>query len=294
MCASGAVTRSTLRQQITDALRDEVLAGRLQPGREFTVKQIAEQYGVSATPVREALFDLSAQGLLESDQHRGFRVREFTVDDYRSMVEARALVIDGVIRALFREPTPSAAQVVTYREGMVPVRRRAQEAARAARGGDLDILIGYDLRFWRELGALMSNSYINDFLHRLRVQAWVFAVPYLRHDAGARDWLWHGHPELVAALTLGDHDAVRAVIDDFNAHALSWADRLAAGNPGQPDHDPQPAGAPLVGEPPTAEPSAAETSAGRSSTGPAGPAGPTGPTEQASAATGPEPRRPAG
>lgn len=60
---NGAVTRSTLRQQIADALRDEVLAGRLQPGQEFTVKEIAEQYGVSATPVREALVDLSAQGL---------------------------------------------------------------------------------------------------------------------------------------------------------------------------------------------------------------------------------------
>lgn len=106
MRASGAVTRSTLRQQIADALRDEVLAGRLQPGREFTVKQIAEQYGVSATPVREALFDLSAQGLLESDQHRGFRVHEFTVADYRAMVEARTLVMDGVIREVFTGPPP--------------------------------------------------------------------------------------------------------------------------------------------------------------------------------------------
>ncbi|MFB7212217.1 GntR family transcriptional regulator [Streptomyces sp. NPDC056255] len=229
MCASGAVTRSTLRQQIADALRDEVLAGRLQPGREFTVKQIAEQYGVSATPVREALFDLSAQGLLESDQHRGFRVREFTVADYRSLVEARSLVIDGVIRGVFFGPGPSPAQLAGYRDCLVSVRRRAQEAARAALGGDLDILIGYDLRFWRELGVLVDNTYINDFLHRLRVQAWVFAVPYLRHDARARDWLWHGHPDLVAAITLGDHDAVRAVMDDYSAHALNWADRLAAG-----------------------------------------------------------------
>lgn len=50
MPGSGAVTRNTLRQQIADALRDEVLAGRLPPGTEFTVKQIAEQYEVSATP----------------------------------------------------------------------------------------------------------------------------------------------------------------------------------------------------------------------------------------------------
>lgn len=249
MRASGAVTRSTLRQQIADALRDEVLAGRLQPGREFTVKQIAEQYGVSATPVREALFDLSAQGLLESDQHRGFRVYQFTVADYRAMVEARTLVMDGVIRDVFREQPPSPAQQLKRRDSLVSVRRRAEEAARAARGGDLDILIGYDLRFWRELGALAGNTYISDFLHRLRVQAWVFAVPYLRGDADVRDWLWHGHADLVAAVTLRDRDALRVVVDDYNGHALSWADRLAAGDPAHPGHAPQPPEAPGPADP---------------------------------------------
>ncbi|MCA1223659.1 GntR family transcriptional regulator, partial [Streptomyces sp. 8L] len=96
----GAVTRHTLRQQIADALRDEILAGRLLPGREFSVRTIAEQYGVSATPVREALVDLCAQGLLDSDQHKGFRVHSFSLDDFRGMVEARSLLEDGVFRKL--------------------------------------------------------------------------------------------------------------------------------------------------------------------------------------------------
>ncbi|MET7646394.1 GntR family transcriptional regulator [Streptomyces sp. NPDC005426] len=242
MRASGAVTRSTLRQQIADALRDEVLAGRLQPGREFTVKQIAEQYGVSATPVREALFDLSAQGLLESDQHRGFRVYEFTVLDYRAIVEARALVINGVIRDVFAGPPPGPVQQAAHRDALVSVRRRAEEASRAARAGDLDILIGYDLRFWRELGALVGNSYITDFLHRLRVQAWVFAVPYLRGDADVRDWLWNGHPDIVAAISHRDRDALLRAVEDYNNHALSWADRLAAGDPAHPGHAARPEG----------------------------------------------------
>ncbi|MFJ1897273.1 MULTISPECIES: GntR family transcriptional regulator [unclassified Streptomyces] len=249
MRASGAVTRSTLRQQIADALRDEVLAGRLQPGREFTVKQIAEQYGVSATPVREALFDLSAQGLLESDQHRGFRVHQFSVADYRAMVEARTLVMDGVIRDVFREPPPSPERQARYREALVSVRRRAEEAARAARGGDLDILIGYDLRFWRELGALTGNAYIGDFLHRLRVQAWMFAVPYLRGDADVRAWLWKGHSDLVAAVTLRDRETLRTVVDAYNGHALNWADRLAAGDPDHLGHAPRPPGEEEVPDP---------------------------------------------
>ncbi|WP_327235287.1 GntR family transcriptional regulator [Streptomyces sp. NBC_01317] len=222
MPASGAVTRSTLRQQIADALRDEVLAGRLLPGQEFTVKHIAEQYGVSATPVREALVDLSAQGLLDSDQHRGFHVHQFTVEDFRGMVEARSLVVDGVVRKL--DGTGLATRA--HGESLVSVRRRAEEAARAARAGDLDILIGYDLRFWRELGGLIANRYVCEFLHRMRVQAWVFSVPFLRADAEGEKWLWSGHEPLVDALTLGDAGAVRAVIGAYDEHALRWADRL--------------------------------------------------------------------
>ncbi|MEE1799788.1 GntR family transcriptional regulator [Streptomyces sp. NPDC101062] len=225
MPASGAVTRNTLRQQIADALRDEVLAGRLLPGQEFTVKQIAEQYGVSATPVREALVDLSAQDLLDSDQHRGFRVHQFSVADFRGMAEARALIVDAVFRELGDEHLAARAQGTA----LVSVRRRAEEAARAAGAGDLNILIGYDLRFWRELCALVANRYVADFLHRLRVQAWVFSVPFLRAEGGAKaraTWLWNGYEPLVDALTLGDAVAVRTVIGDYDAHSLRWADRL--------------------------------------------------------------------
>ncbi|MEV1052495.1 GntR family transcriptional regulator [Streptomyces sp. NPDC049887] len=221
MPASGAVTRNTLRQQIAGALRDEVLAGRLRPGQEFTVKQIAEQYGVSATPVREALVDLAGQGLLDSNQHRGFQVHRFSVEDFRGMIEARSLIVDGI----FREGGAPRAQPATG-AALVSVRRRAEEAARAARCGDLTVLIGYDLRFWRELGALVTNRYIAEFLDRLRVQSWAFAVPRLRAEPEFGDWLWSGHEQLVDAITRGDAPGARALIAVDDDLALRWAERL--------------------------------------------------------------------
>ncbi|MFG2411013.1 GntR family transcriptional regulator [Streptomyces goshikiensis] len=219
MPGSGAVTRNTLRQQIADALRDEVLAGRLPPGTEFTVKQIAEQYEVSATPVREALVDLAAQGLLESVQHRGFRVRIYSVADFVGMIEARTLIVDGIFRRLVERGTaPGAAEM------LVSVRRRAEEARRAAHSGSLEVLIGYDLRFWRELGGLVGNAYISDFLHRIRVQTWVFAVPHLqRQPELMREALWNGHRELVEAVTRADPDEVRRLVHAYNQHGLEWA-----------------------------------------------------------------------
>ncbi|MEU3508516.1 GntR family transcriptional regulator [Streptomyces longwoodensis] len=227
---TGAVTRSTLRQQLADALRDEVLAGRLQPGRAFTVKEIADQYGVSATPVREALVDLSAQGLLEADQHRGFRVPAYSVADHRGMVEARSLITDGMFLALedghpvlehLDDPRTAAA--------VAGVRRRGEEAQRAASAGDLTVLIGYDLRFWRELSALFGNPYLADFLHRLRVQSWVCTVQHLRRLTDLRGHLWAGHTELVDALLAKDVPAARSILTAYHAHSAELVERLAAG-----------------------------------------------------------------
>ncbi|MEU6573354.1 GntR family transcriptional regulator [Streptomyces sp. NPDC046805] len=229
MPGNGAVTRSTLRQQIADALRDEVLAGRLQPGCAFTVKEIGDLYGVSATPVREALVDLSAQGILEADQHRGFRVPEYSARDYRGMIEARRLVTDGMFQALidghetFHDPKSPRIEAA-----LTTVRRRGEEAQRAAGAGDLTILIGYDLRFWRELSALFGNPYLADFLHRLRLRSWVCAVQHLRRLPDLRGHLWSGHTELVDALARRDAVAARAIVAAANEHSLALIERLGA------------------------------------------------------------------
>ncbi|MET8580387.1 GntR family transcriptional regulator [Streptomyces collinus] len=224
-----AVTRSTLRQQIADALRDEVLAGRLTPGRAFTVKEIADQYGVSATPVREALVDLSAQGILEADQHRGFRVPEYSLDDYRSMIEARSLVTDGIFQCLTAgHPAFTDTENPRTVAALAAVRRRGEEAQRASASGDLTVLIGYDLRFWRELSGLFGNPYLADFLHRLRVQSWVCAVQHLRRLPDVRGRLWAGHTELVDALARREADTARAIVAAANEHALALVERLAA------------------------------------------------------------------
>ncbi|MEU5615094.1 GntR family transcriptional regulator [Streptomyces sparsogenes] len=218
------VKRNTLRQQIAEALCDEVLAGRLPAGRQFTVKEMADQYGVSATPVREALLDLCSQGLLDVEEHRGFKVHEFTFEDFRHMLNARNMVVEGVFRQCVEDTLRSMTP-----QALASVRRRAEEAERAARSGDLDILIGYDLRFWRELCGLVGNPYILDFLQRLRVQSWVFTVPYLRRVPDLRGQLWAGHGELTAAVTRGDAEASERLIAAYNAHSLALIERLVTG-----------------------------------------------------------------
>lgn len=221
--AGAVVRRETLRAQLADALRDEILAGRLAAGQHITVGEIAEQYGVSATPVREALVDLAAQGLLDVEQHRGYRVHAFTLDDFRAMIEARALVVQG----LFRPPGPPPLVAPAGTAALTAMRRRAEEAERAATAGDLDVLVHYDLRFWREIGALVGNSYISAFLERVRLHCWVFAVPYLRHESDLLGTFWQGHLGLVDAIERRDAARAEEVMGASDHHSLMLIERLA-------------------------------------------------------------------
>lgn len=218
------IHRSTLREQLADALREEILAGRLAPGGEFTVREIAEQYGVSATPVREALVDLSAQGLLEIEQHRGFKIRQYTLEDFRHMVDAQTLVTKGILHHAPAMLLPGAAP-----EAFTSIRRRAAAARQAALAGDLDVLITYDLRFWRELQALLGNPHISEFLDRLRVRCWVFTVPQLRRvsrESSLAGRLWADHPELSDAVERRDRVATENLLRDRRIHDLALAAEL--------------------------------------------------------------------
>jgi DNA-binding GntR family transcriptional regulator len=145
------------------------------------------------------------------------------------MIEARSLVTDGMFQALdaghrilqeLDEPRTAAA--------VAGVRRRGEEAQRAAAAGDLTVLIGYDLRFWRELSVLFGNPYLADFLHRLRVQTWVCTVQHLRRLTDLRGSLWAGHTEIADALYERDTKTARELLTAYNGHYLTLIEGLTA------------------------------------------------------------------
>jgi DNA-binding GntR family transcriptional regulator len=80
---------TTITSAVTSRLRDEILGGRLAPGSRLRQAHIAETYGVSTTPVREAFAALEREGLIQSNAHRGVIVFEPSGVDLREFYEIR-------------------------------------------------------------------------------------------------------------------------------------------------------------------------------------------------------------
>lgn len=79
-------------------IRDLVLSGELAPGARLGQVELAERFGISRTPVREALRRLAGEGLVDQISNRGFRVADLGLDAVLRRLEVRALLEPGIAR----------------------------------------------------------------------------------------------------------------------------------------------------------------------------------------------------
>ncbi|MGG7570728.1 GntR family transcriptional regulator [Streptomyces sirii] len=96
---SAAPRRHSVRGQVLAALRQALAGGELLPGEVYSAPALAERYGVSATPVREAMQQLAGEGAVEVVPNRGFRVAERSPRDLAELAEVRAMLeVPAIVR----------------------------------------------------------------------------------------------------------------------------------------------------------------------------------------------------
>ncbi|MEU9592671.1 GntR family transcriptional regulator [Streptomyces sp. NPDC048193] len=203
------VRRSSVRGQVLDALRTALVAGELRPGEVYSAPVLGERFGVSATPVREAMQQLALEGAVEVVPNRGFRVVERDARELAELAEVRALIEVPVLLRLART-VPA--------ERWARLRPVAEATVRAASSGCPATYAESDRAFHREVLALAGNDQlvrVAGDLHR-RAQWPPAGAPATR---GRADLIAdaHEHTALLDALIAGDQDVVRALVADHYA-----------------------------------------------------------------------------
>ncbi len=186
-----------LRDQVADALRAALISGELRPGSVYSAPALAADFGVSATPVREAMLDLAREGLVEAVRNKGFRVTELTERDLDDYTETRALIEIPTVGRVTR--TAGAAELRRLR----PLARAIVDAARA------HDLVGYlesDSRFHLALLALAGNARLVETVGGLRGRSRLHGLTRL-DKAGELLSSAQEHLELLDLMICGDADA---------------------------------------------------------------------------------------
>src|SRR6476661_212747 len=98
MVAFKKLERSTAAAQVLDALRERILSGAISGGEQLRQERLAEELGVSRVPVREALNQLEAEGLVRLVSHKGAVVTRLSLDELREAYEIRAQLETWLLR----------------------------------------------------------------------------------------------------------------------------------------------------------------------------------------------------
>ena len=216
--APTTLAHGTLAEAIRTGLADDIIGGRLAPGSEIDEQHLADRFGASRTPVREALRDLAAAGLVSIEPRRGVRVTAPTLDRLDEMFEVMAETEAMCVRLATHRMTGAE------RAALLALHQRMGTAALAQ---DLDAYDGLNRRFHAAIDRATHNAYLAEHTRALRLRL----APFRRAQLGGADRLPQSHAEHAAvlhALLRGDgEEAGRLMRAHMLAASASLAEYLA-------------------------------------------------------------------
>lgn len=213
--------RLSLRQRIAVSLRAALVSGRMVPGITYSVPALAEQFGVSATPVREAMLDLVNEGILAPVPNKGYRVVELSDEELDQVSQLRRLLEVPTVGGLAGSLSPDALR---------KLRRLADRVRKAALAADVVGYVEADRELHLALLAEAGNPRLVDLVGRLRDQSRLYGLEQLAAKGVLVDSA-DEHLALIDSLASGDRAAAERVMAHHLDHVRGiWAEGRDTGS----------------------------------------------------------------
>lgn len=204
---------STVSERIYTAIRNDILNKTLLSGEKLTIKKLHEMYGVSSSPIREALFRLQQDGLIEYRSNAGMKVIEFTRQD---LAEIYMLLTEFDVIALRAATTP------TRRLSTLAALELCMERARSSIENNLWNY--YSDAFHSILYEEAQNGRLTDAARKIRIQSTIFSNQYEIKEENRREILKQ-HEDILSAIQDNRldraEDLMRTHVGSSYAKALS-------------------------------------------------------------------------
>jgi DNA-binding GntR family transcriptional regulator len=214
--------RVTAQDAVLRALRSDILTGRLGPGDQIVQDALADRYGVSRVPLREALKTLESEGQVVYHPHRGYFVAELSVDDLLEVYRLRTILEAEAIRHAV--PTLSDDDVATLAE-------LRDEIDLAANDGDVIAMTSANRRFHFAIFDAGGLPRLSRLLRQLWDATDAYRALYYS-SADNRSRVAGEHEGMLDALRARDTERLVVLQDEHREHSVG-AVRALLEPPGQ-------------------------------------------------------------
>lgn len=192
-----------LREVVFNTLRDAILKGELEPGEHLMEVQLAGKLGVSRTPIREAIRQLQAEGLVVMTPRKGAVVAEITKEDLTDVLEVRKTL----------EKFAVELACININDEELKSLHQCHEIFKAAlEQKDLTVIANKDEGFHDVIYSATRNKRLIQILNNLREQIYRYRLEYIKDD---EKWftLIDEHDKLIRAIEEKDVETAKEVIE---------------------------------------------------------------------------------
>jgi DNA-binding GntR family transcriptional regulator len=217
------------RQAIVEALLADVFQGRLRAGGHLVTEDLAKRFGVSHTPIREALIALAGIGVIELLPNRGAVVRPVTRSDVREVCQVRQILECAATRSAC-----GRIDLARLHELAAELRRLRTAAARPG-PRFIEEARAVDSRLHDLIAESCGNAFLAQEISRLKMLFRAFRDVAWEHDEARNDFHRlaeeaHEHLAIVEALLAGTpKEAARAMARHIRSGARYWSRALPNG-----------------------------------------------------------------
>lgn len=204
-------------ERVYQGLRSAILRGQLAPNARLVELNLAAEFGVSRTPVREALKRLSAEGLVTSDSSRGLVVRGLSFREVEEIYEVRE-VLDGLATRL-------AARRISQQE-LAKLRVLLELMGEHTRRGQRDALVQANIKFHEVIAQAARNDWLTTMMRGVTDFTLRFSYTSFA-SSGRNEEVLDEHAAVFRALERGDGDEAERLARGHVVQARSFLARLS-------------------------------------------------------------------
>ena len=205
--STGVSHRKVFREEIRNAIREAIFSGELNPGDRIIETYWAKELGVSQGPVREAIRDLEAVGLVETVPFKGSRVRSLSEKDIRDNYSVRICLESKSIRDVITMLTDEQMERLA-----VSLQDILKEMDGCAKRGDLRAFTECDTAFHRAIIDATGNQVLLKLWEQCNMRNWL-TVPALT-NAESLLQLQCGHQHICQAICAKDVKEATSTLED--------------------------------------------------------------------------------
>jgi DNA-binding GntR family transcriptional regulator len=184
----------SLKEKAYDILKELILTGRLEQGKLHNEKRLAEVLGVSRTPVREALLELSREGMVSFVPSKGVKVLKITPKQVQEVFELRRIIEGYIIKSVSKQLTPA---------DLKKIEKILSKQDRSATKDKEVTFIEMDKEFHLFMASKMGNEQIETILQNLRDQIHLMGIRAIKDQARSQQVLKE-HQRIFSALKKKD------------------------------------------------------------------------------------------